>query len=381
MSGLYAIRSDLINVALVIAFAGLVTHISVALFRNDIKALAPTLIRLMCVSLTIAFIPQWGDQLTLIVQDVTDESGLSTHDTFAKFQATIAKRLGSDSAGVPAPVATTDGDTSGGYEVQDGHLAPNKQLHMLTHPIDTVKDALMWAFTLGLSWVACGLVWIMGIVAQILKLVEIAISPVFISCLMLPAVSHLARRWFLLFVGLSLWPLAFSISGIVTDGLLDLAANPLGNDTVAALVPFGPLSGLAYLVGAGVWTIGSLLAGPVVIHAMLATTGQSAVNALFGSVGRSASTVSNFGYLAVSGASSTGNGAFSGSMNGSAPPMSSQRIGSLRFSRRPVHPEDETEAYQPPRNVSPPVQSTMRMNPNNGSGRVKRLGADQISDV
>jgi hypothetical protein len=38
LSGLYALRSDLINVAFVIAFAGLLTHVCSALFRNDLKA-------------------------------------------------------------------------------------------------------------------------------------------------------------------------------------------------------------------------------------------------------------------------------------------------------------------------------------------------------
>src|SRR5262245_53498796 len=55
----------------------------------------------------------------------------------------------------------------------------------MPNPGGSIGDQILWAITLGLSWVALGLMWIMRIVQKLLYLVEIAISPIFIGMLMI----------------------------------------------------------------------------------------------------------------------------------------------------------------------------------------------------
>ena len=157
----------------------------------------------------------------------------------------------------------------------------------MPNPGGSIGDQIMWAITLSLSWIASTLMWFMQIGEQLLYLIEVAISPVFIGMLMIPALQSHARRFFLLFVGLTLWPFAWAVCDLVTKFLINLAVNPTGNGAlnvgnIGALIS-GPLTGLAYLIAVAVWVIGSTLAAPIFIGVLLGIGGGTATAALFGS--------------------------------------------------------------------------------------------------
>ena len=153
------------------------------------------------------------------------------------------------------------------------------------NPGGSIGDQILWAITLGLSWVAEGVIWGMTIIQQVLYLVQIAISPIFIACLMVPALTFLARKFFLTLVGICLWPLAWAICNLVTVFLINLAVNTTGNGTISmvngAAVIAGPLAGLSYLLVLAIWTIGSTLAAPLFIGILLGSGGD-ATAAVFG---------------------------------------------------------------------------------------------------
>ena len=100
---------------------------------------------------------------------------------------------------------------------------------MLPNPGGSIGDQVLWAITLGLSWAASAIMWLMQIAQQILYEIEIAISPVFVACLMVPALAHLAKRFFMILVGICLWPLAWAVCDLATKVLIDLAVNPSSN--------------------------------------------------------------------------------------------------------------------------------------------------------
>jgi hypothetical protein len=156
---------------------------------------------------------------------------------------------------------------------------------MMPNPGGSIGDQVLWAITLGLSWVAMGVQYLMTIAQQILYLIEIAISPLFIACLMVPALSYLATRYFMVLVGVCLWPLAWGICNLVTILLIDFAVNPTGNNVIGGLntasVVTGPLAGIAALLVVAVWVIGSTVLAPVAIGILLGGGGSGAA-AIFG---------------------------------------------------------------------------------------------------
>ena len=218
-------------------------------------------------------------------------------------------------------------------------LAPN--------PGGSIGDQILWAITLGLSWVAEGLQWIMTIAQQMLYLIEIAISPIFIACLMVPALTFLARKFFLTLVGICLWPLAWAVCNLVTVFLINLAVNTTGNGTISmgngAAAIAGPLAGLAYLLILAVWVIGSTLAAPIFIGIMLGS-GGGATAAVFGAtLGATALGAGRMASGAVGGpvgvAAAVGTMASNGGSALSAMSASRMNGATQTFSRRPISEE------------------------------------------
>jgi hypothetical protein len=135
---------------------------------------------------------------------------------------------------------------------------------IMPNPGGSIGDQLMWAFTLGLSWIASAIMWLMQVAQQILYLIEIAVAPVFVAMLMIPALTHLARQFFMTIVAVCLWPFAWAVCDLVSKLLIDIAVNPAGSVAgaigAAASLVTGPLAGMAYLLVVAVWVIGSTIA-------------------------------------------------------------------------------------------------------------------------
>jgi hypothetical protein len=215
----------------------------------------------------------------------------------------------------------------------------------MPNPGGSIGDQILWAITLGLSWIASGIMWFMNILQGLLYQIEVAVSPVFIAFLMIPALTYLARRFFLTLVAITLWPFGWAVANLVTLFLVNLAVNPANNAGLGALngasVVTGPLAGLAYLLVIAIWVMGSTLGAPLLIGAMLATGGGTAVSALFGAtLGAAAISAARTGSHMIGGP--VGAAALVGSIggNGSAPisAMSASRMNGATpsYAKRPV---------------------------------------------
>jgi hypothetical protein len=223
---------------------------------------------------------------------------------------------------------------------------------MLPNPGGSIGDQVLWAITLCLSWIASGIMYLMRIAQQLLYLLEIAVSPVFVACLMVPALTYLARRFFMTLVSICLWPLAWSVCNLVSQFLINLAVNPTNNSTLSTLntgsMLTGPLAGVAYLLVVAVWVIGSTIAAPIFIGVLLGT-GGGATAAVFGAtLGAATISAARMGSNAVGGPA--GVAALVGSIGsgGSAPisPQSASRMNGApeNFARRPVASQPEKES-------------------------------------
>jgi hypothetical protein len=142
-----------------------------------------------------------------------------------------------------------------------------------------------------ISMIALGIMWIMVAAQQILFLIEVAVSPIFIGMLMVPALVPLASRFFTSFVALCVFPLGFAIADLVTKGLIDLALNPTNNGTLAFFDGWGGAYALWILVA--LWVIVSYLLVPF-IAGFAFVSGSSGAAALIGAAfGATVSTINS----------------------------------------------------------------------------------------
>jgi hypothetical protein len=220
---------------------------------------------------------------------------------------------------------------------------------MLPNPGGSIGDQILWAITLGLSWIASGIMYLMTIAQQLLYLLEIAVSPVFVACLMVPALTHLARRFFMTLVSICLWPLAWSVCNLVSQVLINIAVDPTNDGTLSTLntgsLLTGPLAGVAYLLVVAVWVIGSTIAAPIFIGVLLGS-GSGASAAVFGAtLGAAAISAARMGSNAVGGPAGVATLVGSIGSGGSTPisPQSASRMNGApeNFAKRPLASQPE----------------------------------------
>jgi hypothetical protein len=183
----------------------------------------------------------------------------------------------------------------------------------LSNPVGTLQklviDRLVWL----LSLAALGIMWLMSCVQQILYLIEIAISPIFLGCLAMPALVSVGTRFLSSLVAICLWPLAWAVCDLVTRLLIDIAVNPTNNAGLAVFATGAML--LGYWILLAIWVIGSSIAGPWIISKSLVAGSSAITSVLGGTVGVAAASVPGITYRAA--ALSVGAGAAAGGFGAS----------------------------------------------------------------
>ena len=223
----------------------------------------------------------------------------------------------------------------------------------LPNPGGSIQDQILWAITLILSWIASAIMFLMTVAQKLLYLIEVAISPIFIGFLMIPALTYLARRFFLILVALTLWPLAWGVCNLISKGLLDLGMNTSNNTGLGiangVAQGLGPLSGFGFLIVLAVWVIGSTLAAPFFVNYLLAAGGAGATAAVFGAtIGAASSRGAATGWRSIGGVAGV-TGLVNGVTGGSSAATISLRSGSLmspaqRYARRPINAQQGKES-------------------------------------
>jgi len=223
---------------------------------------------------------------------------------------------------------------------------------LMPNPGGSIQDQILWAITLVLSWIASAIMFLMTIAQKVLYLIEVAISPIFIGFLMIPALTYLARRFFLILVAITLWPLAWGVCNLISKGLLDLGMNTSNNAGLGiangVAQGLGPLAGFGFLIVLAVWVIGSTLFAPFFVNYLLAAGGSGATAAVFGAtLGTAASQSAASGWRAVGGTAGVA-GLVNGVTGGKSAGPISLRSGSLMspaqsFARRPINSEQGKE--------------------------------------
>ncbi len=189
---------------------------------------------------------------------------------------------------------------------------------------DSLTVALLFPLTHMLSLIALGIMWLMQAVQQILFIIEIAISPIFIGMLAVRGLIHTASRFFSSLVALSMWGLGWAVCDLLTNVLIHLAMNPTNNAIATAV---SPLTGIGLFLALAIWVIGSSFAAPVIISLLIMSGGGSGISTVFGAtVGMMAAKFATGGAQAVAMGSSAPVSAASAAVMGISP----------RFAKRPT---------------------------------------------
>jgi hypothetical protein len=212
----------------------------------------------------------------------------------------------------------------------------------LSNPVGTLQkfviDRLVWL----LSLAALGIMWLMSCVQQILYLIEIAISPIFLGCLVVPPLISIGARFLSSLVAICLWPLGWAVCDLVTRLLINVAVNPT-NDPGLATFGTGAML-LGYWILLAIWVIGSSLAGPWIISRSLMAGSSEITAVLGGTLGVAAASVPRMAYRAAM--LSAGAGALGGG-NGSIAPISPASASLMtpyqNFARRPISKPEARE--------------------------------------
>jgi hypothetical protein len=162
---------------------------------------------------------------------------------------------------------------------------------------DSLAIVILWPLVHLLNLIGLGVMWLMGGVQQILFMIEIAVSPIFIAFLMIPRLVGTATKFFTLLAAICLWPIGWAVANLLTLALIDIAINPTNNGGqtlfgISAMV-------LGYWVLLAIWVIGSSIAAPLFVSAALMAGSSGMASVLGSSVGAGALTASRGNYQAA----------------------------------------------------------------------------------
>jgi hypothetical protein len=162
---------------------------------------------------------------------------------------------------------------NGNAPAQGGNLGDF--FNTIIHPVETAQIAGLGVFTLVLSFVAAFVQWLVALLQSVLFYSEIALGPLFFGFLLVRGLENIAKGFILSFLAISLWRIAFLITGLITQLLLGLAVNS-GNNSIAGA---GNAAGLTYLwmICVALWVIFGSIFGPWIIskHVVRGASGMA----------------------------------------------------------------------------------------------------------
>lgn len=216
--------------------------------------------------------------------------------------------------------------------VQDELKANPADVHkrfnqILADPENQVKEKGFWGLLFSSSTsiaeaFASAMVWLVGKIASLIVwwayliqtavyLMGISIAPIFLGMLTLNTTRNIGISYLMGLIGIACWPLGWAVANIMTDSLLQAAAdkslvNYLGSGGDDA----NAMQTLFFTLAVSLWLIFTTIAAPVIISKVLssgAQIGTAMIGGFAGAVGAGvAAGVSAGASSAVVGAASTG---------------------------------------------------------------------------
>src|SRR5260221_1922912 len=276
----------LLPVCLVVAFAGLIYIITSLWRERSIQSLFPYLVKVLIAFVLLGLMARLGCKLTSMVDYRDNQVGLNQFNVLNDYPQAVATKFGVNVNGTGTAATNQNpqdqqSNPLSGFLNWAGSMASNtgKLFQTIAMGADGLAAAFMGVFVLICSMLGMLAMWLMSLLQQILVLVCIGISPIFLGCLLIPPLGQLAARFFTNYVALALWPLGWGIANLVTKALIDLAVNPSNNGGLGAFNFLG--GGYVWWLGLGLWALFSSIAAPWLVTKAL-SAGENPMVALFG---------------------------------------------------------------------------------------------------
>jgi hypothetical protein len=246
-AGLFGV---MVALAAILLLAGLIARIGSS--GGDPVQMVRAVMTAGILGIVIHSLPEWINELQLIAYQLIDGIGADPSDSYLRF----ASLVGGASAQAESEVGFWDilwGERGG------------------------IGDAMVYAALFLISKLAQAIMFLFFIAQQTLVLFQIALAPAFTAMFLIRSLASTATGFFLRLVAVSLWPIGWAISSLMTHALIDVAAKDNGQ-----VVDY--FQGTGFVMILSLWILLSTIGAPLIIWKLLsgaATAGES----LFGSVG------------------------------------------------------------------------------------------------
>lgn len=247
VEGTQQMQQLMLTPAALICYAGLL--LSYPAGAKSPEAIGWATFKLAAVAIIIGQIMNIGNALNNLATVLTESAGFNMNvNVLQDFQVALATKFN--------------------LQVQQGNPNP---FQWLFNGLDAIGVTGLGLFVYFASMIAACMMFFVLTVQQILFYFEIALSPLFLACIMIPSLRPLAVKWATFFVSVCIMPIGFRIVDMAVKALLDIAVNTSSNPgltvanlgaapllwlVVAFFIFFGyPLSAL--FVGAMVTTSGT----------------------------------------------------------------------------------------------------------------------------
>lgn len=147
-----------------------------------------------------------------------------------------------------------------------------------------IGKAILYAVVLLFGKFAFAVMWLATLIQNLIMLLGVAVAPIFLAMNSLEATRAIAGRYFLTLTSVVFWPFGWAIAGVVTRGILKMAAgngiysasegNPIANGTEV----------LFLIVIVSLWMFICTIAAPFAITRLL-VSGSQIGSSLLQSVG------------------------------------------------------------------------------------------------
>ena len=225
---------------------------------------------------------------------------------------------------------------NGNVTPQGGNLGD--WFNAVIHPAETAQVAAFGMFTLALSYVAAFIMWMVSLLQSILYYSAIALGPIFVGCLVVRGLENVAKSFLLSFFAVAMWPVAFLVSGLITQLLIGMAVNSSNNTASGAANAAGAT--YLWMIAISLWVIASAIIGPWIVSKRF-TAGATAMADMVVGTRAAAGTLYGVGYQTVSGGLNSSTGGYISPQAGSRIWISS----SPNYARRPISkPETKKDA-------------------------------------
>src|SRR5258705_785465 len=202
-SAVQKLHDLLLPVCLVLAFAGLIYKIASLWRERSISSLFPYLVKMLIAFVLVGLMSTWGDALSDMVTDLNNQLGLNQSNVLNDYTQAVATKFGVNVNGTGTAATNQNpqdqqSNPLSGFLNWAGNVASNtgKLFQTIAMGADGLAAAFMGVFVLICSMLGMLAMWLMSLLQQILVLVCISISPIFLGCLLSATLGQLAARFF-----------------------------------------------------------------------------------------------------------------------------------------------------------------------------------------